>query len=210
MSESVFFATPIYRTDPNVARSWAERVVEELSLDSSSRISFTLNTPWLHVAQAQLIAEFLWHSECEFLFFRDDDLFVEPEVMGRLFALNADVAVAPYKLRGDCRFDVIFDDRGEVQFAGTGCCLVRRNVIRTLWEKYYEELHFKQNDQEVVALCRDMFVMRDDGVQLLKYDHAFHLRVRLSGFRIQALNDVKTTHAGVLSHYYVNDVSAKF
>jgi hypothetical protein len=198
--ESVFFATPVYRTDPLVALAWAKKVVEDLGL-SSSHISFTMNTPWLHVAQAQLIAEFLWRTECDWLFFRDDDLFVEPSVVGRMLALQADVAVAPYRLRGETRFDVMLDNKGEVQFAGTGCCLVRRKVLRTLWDRYHEELHFRQNDQEVVALCRDMFVMRDDGVQLLKPDHAFHLRVRLSGFRIQALHDVETVHAGVFSHY---------
>lgn len=201
MSASVFFATPVYRTDPLVAKAWAAKVVQDLELDLSSCISLTMNTPWLHVAQAQLIAEFLWRTECGWLFFRDDDLFVEPSVVGRLLALDTDVAIAPYRLRGETRFDVQHDEAGEVRFAGTGCCLVRRNVLARLWDLHFEELNCRQDGQEIVTLCRDIFVERDDGRQLLKYDHSFHFRVRQAGFRIQALNDVETVHAGVFSHY---------
>lgn len=203
MIESVFFATPIYRSHVDVAILWAKSVVKEIGLDPVlSKISITQNTPWLHVARAQLIAEFLWHTKCEWFLFRDDDLFVAPDVIGRMLALHADVVVAPYRLRGEVeRFDVERDFAGEVLWAGLGCCLVRRRVLARLWSLHHEELHFKQNDQEVVALCRDMFVMRDDGMQLLKEDHSFHLRVRLAGFRIQAISDVETVHAGVISHY---------
>jgi hypothetical protein len=197
---TVFFATPCYRSDPKLAEQWAVAVAQKLRLEGS-RLSVLTNT-YLSTAQAQIVKKFL-DTDCSHLFFRDDDIFVEAEVLQRMLDAKVPAIVAPYLVReaNPPRVDVIFDGTVKVLWAGLGCALVERRVIEALWKHYYDELHYLQDKEIIVGIFRDFFAQRDDGVQLVKSDHAFWFRVRECGFTVEALSDVMVNHAGLVSHF---------
>lgn len=200
---SVFFATPCYRSDPTDAVRWAHRVSGELGL-VGSKCGTLVGCPWLHVARARLIPQFRG-TKCEYLFFKDDDVSMESEVVQRMLDTKIEAVVAPYRVKDEQgsgeRFDVVFDEKGGVLWAGLGAALIHRSVMDTLWDLHYGELHSLETGVPYVALFRDFFAKRDNGQQLIKEDHAFWWRVRMAGFQIEVLDDVVVTHAGVRSHF---------
>jgi hypothetical protein len=197
---TVFFATPCYRSDPQAALDWAHTTAAALSL-KGSRACCPVGT-LLTTSQAFLVDAFL-KTECTAFFIREDDIFVEPDVLARMIAANVDAIIAPYLVRNiePPRIDAVFEEGYKVIWAGVGCTLIQRHVIETMWAHYHEELRFMQEGIELVALFRDFFAQRDDGVQLIKPDHAFWYRVRECGFQIEALDDVIVDHAGNVSHF---------
>lgn len=197
----LFIATPCYRSDPQAAFVWAASVATALNVSAIVQVPMSTN---LTTSQAQVVQAFL-KSDCDLFFMREDDVFVEAEVLRRMIEAKVPAIVAPYLVRNSDppRMDVIFSEDGgyEVLWAGVGCMLVTREVLQTMWSRYHGELQYLQDGVELVALFRDFFAQRDDGVQLVKLDHAFWFRVRECGFRVEALDDVIVNHAGNVSHF---------
>jgi hypothetical protein len=191
----LFIATPCYRSDPEVAVEWGVTVARALGLEATVRA--TVNSI-LSLSQAQMVEAFLG-SDCELFFSREDDIFVEPDVLGRMIAADVPAIVAPYFVRGTKRLETILDADDAVLWAGLGCALLKREVLVTLRAAYRDELRFVQEGVELVHLFRDFFADRDDGRQLVKGDHAFWWRVRTAGYRVEALDDVIVNHAGQIS-----------
>lgn len=156
--------------------------------------------PWLHVARALIVGAFR-ETDATHVLFRDDDVDVSGSTVARMIAADAAAIVAPYVLRDDdnaapARFDVTLEPDGSVRWAGLGCALVRRDVLERLWTDYEGELGFERQGRAYVAMFRDFFGERDNGVELICEDAAFWWRVRLCGFRVQALDDCEVRHAG--------------
>ena len=172
-----------------------------MELSASARIAIT-KVAWIEVARSLLVASFR-QSESDYLMFRDQDIRFEPELLGRMLEKKAPMVVAPYVVSGEepQRFETTFDERGEVTHAGLGCCLIRADVIESLWAKHYEELHFTQTGKVLVNLFDRMYVDRDNGRQMFKEDRAFCWRVRDAGFRITALSPATVTHDGVTATF---------
>lgn len=200
MTTRVFFATPCYRSDPKLALHWATDVVQALALEGAT-VSAPVS-PFLTTSQAQLIAQFR-ESACSHLFFREDDVYFKPEVLGRMLAAKMPAIVAPYLVRESDppRLETTVDDAGDVLSAGLGCALLERGVLEALWKKHYDELHYRQSGRELVDLTAELFVEREDGRQKMKGDHAFWHRVRGAGYRVAVLEDVIIDHAGEVSHF---------
>jgi hypothetical protein len=200
---SVFFATPAYRSDPNVALAWASRTSHALGL-SGTKAGVLYGCAWLHLGYATLVADFL-ASGCDALFMRDDDVFPDVTTVGRMLGAVDDGApaiVAPYKVRDEDRFDVVLEPDGSFRWAGVGCMVVHRRVLEQLWSEHAAELGFRTGEgRELVAIFRDFLASRDDGVQLVHEDHAFWYRVRAAGFAVEVLDDVEVLHAGASLHY---------
>lgn len=196
MTRRIYFATPCYRSDPREALDWAARTAASLGLPMMGDAPVS---PFLAVSQAQCVDRFL-ASDCSHYFSREDDIFVEATVLTRMLASASPAIVAPYYVRGTTRFETVLGDDG-VAWAGLGCTLLRRDVLEALWAAHWDELHFRQDGRDIVHLFRDLFLQRDDGVQLLKGDHAFWWRVRALGYRVDALDDVTVNHAGQVSRY---------
>lgn len=196
----VFIATPCYRSDPHLALGWAHELVRALGLEGAT-VSAPVS-PFLTTSQAQIVAQFL-SSACTHLFFREDDVYFKPDVLARMLAAQVPAIVSPYLVRNSVpqRLDTTVDGEGHVLFAGLGCALVAREVLERLWELHYHELHYRQDDRELVDLTAEMFVERDGVRRKLKMDHAFWHRVRGAGFVVEVLEDVIMDHAGELSHF---------
>lgn len=196
---SVFFATPVYRTDPEEAKAYAQTMTNALKIQNA-RLGLTM-TPWIDVARSSLVGSFRV-SECDYLHFRDQDIAYAPEVLERMLERKAPMIVAPYFVRHSepRRFETVIE-HGEVTHAGLGCALVRRDVVEALWDTYYEDLHFTQDGQILVNLFDRLYVERDNGRQMFKEDRAFCWRVRAAGHRIEALSPATVTHDGVESTF---------
>lgn len=198
----IFFATPTYRSDPHAALAWAARMVKDLAL-VGSQCKILNGCPWLHTAYETLTAEFL-ASRCSAMMMRDDDVWPDAQTVARMIAATeqgAAAVVAPYKVRDEDRFDVVLEADGTFRWAGVGCMMVARRVLERLWLEHYDELHHVHQGTSLVAIFRDLFAERDDGVQLLHDDHAFWYRVRAAGFAVEVLDDVEVLHAGASMRY---------
>lgn len=200
MNSRIFFGTPCYRSDPNRALQWAADMNRTLGGGCKSRVVH--GCAWLHVAYAMIVKDFL-ESDCDRLMMRDDDVWPDAGTVARLrdATERSGAAVAPYLVRDEKRFDVVLDASGAFVTAGVGCCMIRRQVLKSLWSAYGAELGFRQDGTWLVAIFRDVFAERDDGIQLLKEDAAFWLRVRQAGFHVEVLDDVAVEHAGQKERY---------
>jgi hypothetical protein len=194
----VFFATPCYRSDPHLALGWAHHTVKALGLEGAT-VSAPVS-PFLTTSQAQILAQFVAGS-CSHLFFREDDVFVQPEVLARMLAAKVPAIVAPYLVRDTERLETTVDAHGDVLSAGLGCALLERVVIETLSAQHYEALHYRQDDRELVDLTAEYFVELEGVRRKIKGDHAFWHRVRQAGYRVAVLEDVIVDHAGQVSHF---------
>jgi hypothetical protein len=199
---SVFFATPCYRGDPKAVLAWQEKIARELSIEERSRFAVVVDIAALPLARTILVDAFR-HSECEWLFFRDDDISIEGRVLQSMIDLKKDAVVAPYKVRDEDRLDATFVD-GVLTHAGLGCALVHRSVIDVLCVRYFDELSFTHRGTTLISLFDNLRVGRDDGFQMFWEDRAFWYRVRSSGFVIHALNGAVVTHAGVTTTFSLN------
>jgi hypothetical protein len=198
----LFVATPCYRSDPAAAIAWAKNLGAELGIEVEA--CCPRSPPWLHVARAMLVGAYKDGQGASILF-RDDDLDPSPVVVSRMLAANVPAIVAPYVLRADddesgkpspARFDTTLNEDGSVRWAGLGCALIKRAVISRLWFDHGDELQFMRRGHRYVAMFRDFFADRDDGVELLEEDRAFWWRVQAAGYRVEALDDVMIPHAG--------------
>jgi GT2 family glycosyltransferase len=199
---SVFFATPCYRGDPKAVLAWQEKIARELRIEEQSRFAVVVDVATLPLARAVLVEAFQ-RSDCEWFFFRDDDISIESRVLQSMVDLKKDAVVAPYKVRDEDRFDVTFAD-GVLTHAGLGCALIHRAVIDVLCVRYFDELSFTHRGVGLVSLFDNLRVRRDDGFQMFWEDRAFWYRVRSSGFVIHALDGAVVTHAGVTTTFTSN------
>lgn len=200
MNPRIFFGTPVYRSDPVRALSWAAGM--NLALGGACKAKIVNGCGWLHVAYAMVVRDFL-ESDCDRLMMRDDDVWPDAGTVARLrdATERSGGAVAPYLVRDEKRFDVVLDASGAFVTAGVGCCMLRRQVLEYLWTMYRPELGFTQDGTQLVAIFRDVFAERDDGTQLWKEDQAFWHRVRQAGFHVAVLDDVAIEHAGQKERY---------
>lgn len=196
----IHFLTPCYRSNPKDAVEWNAKICKELKL-SGATASILSDYPILEVARSLLMSRF--HSEkfASYVFLRDDDIDISSEVVYTMLAADVPVVMVPYKLRKKDRFDVVFDESGNLMWGGLGCALIRRDVIDKLWQDYFESLHFYQDGELKVHLFRQEFAEINGTREYMKEDHAFWYRVRTSGFKLLALENQKITHGGITSRY---------
>lgn len=192
---TIHFATPCYRSDPEIAIQWFVEKAHELKFKDPPTVHIECNCPLIHVARARIAAKFL-EGDCDWLFLRDDDIDVSSSTIQSMIDMNVNCTIAPYLVRNTDRFDVVFDESGNVVWAGLGCALIRRSVIEKLWAEHYEELHFYEEHRLRVGIFRDFFAEIDGVRRLLKEDHAFWYRVRAAGYSINVLDSSIVNHAG--------------
>jgi len=198
----IFFATPTYRSNPELAADWYERTKHGLGL-KGARMKILNGCAWLHLGYAWLVREFL-ESNSRMLFLRDDDVWPDVTTVGRMIGALEDGApaiVAPYKVRDEDRHEVVLEPDGTFRWAGVGCTLIHRRVLEQLWMAHAEELGCLHEGRPIVCMFRDFFALRDDGTQLIHEDHAFWYRVKAAGFAVEVLDDVDVLHAGASKPY---------
>lgn len=200
---SIYFATPCYRSDPQIAAEWAATRAKELGL-KNAKVSLQIEYPLLPFARSRLLADFYSEKFCTHIFMRDDDIDVNAETIQKMISADTPAIMVPYKLRNKDRFDVVFNESKELLWGGLGCALVRRDVIDSLWKSFFEELHYYEEDGSLkVHLFQEIFgiINNDNMRRLVKEDHSFWWRVRSLGFNIKYLEGEEIRHAGKTSIY---------
>ena len=197
----IFFATPCHKATDEALRGihrWCAETAQALSIQGAE-LGVVSNCPWIDAARSDLVARFM-RSSCSWLFFRDDDNFIEPSTLGRMMKLDKPLIIVPYRSRlepHDWTFQT--NASGEIIRAGLGLTLIHRKVIVALY-KAHPELEFIQSDGcRAFALFQHEIALIDGVRRLLKEDHTFFARARRAGYRIAALEGAEATHGSTKS-----------
>lgn len=182
---SVFFATPSHKGDVGSIANWGASMAAVLKLAGAS-CGIVSNCPWLDAARADLIAAFL-KSDCESLFFRDDDISIEPSTLRAMLDLNRPIVSIPYRMRQVPHAWVT---------SGLGCVLMQRRVINDM-VMAYPELGYDQDGSSRWALFHPILENR----RLLKEDQAFFLRAKRIGFSPDLLEGYQIDHGGIVDTF---------
>ena len=153
-------------------------------------------------ARMEMAATFLRRKEFTHLFWIDSDIEFKPEHVAALWNLNVDIAagVYPMKKRDQCWYAAwkdrnlvkdlsVFDGPTEIDLAGGGFVLVRRNVIETLAERHGT---FQGANGRTPAIYM-MPIVND---YLEPEDYNFSRIAREAGFKIIMDPNVKLIHWG--------------
>lgn len=146
MTESILFATPMYGgmcTEP-FFRSAANAMIELTKAGIPFDWLSEKNESLVHRARMEMTATFL-RTEHSHLFWVDADIEFEPEHVAALWNMQADIAVGVYAMKkpdkqwfaawkdGELVKDLDqFDGPVEVDYAGTGFMLIKREVLEQL------------------------------------------------------------------------------
>ena len=189
METSICVATPCYRSDPQVALKWGASILVKSNFAGTS--SAVTMCALIDFARERLVTQFL-ATECTHLFFRDDDIFIEPKVFQRLVAEAKPIVVAPYYKR--------ISAAAVWAREALGCTLIHRSVIERMYDRY-PELHYEVEGNKFVGLFDSIYIEEDSKKRKLREDGAFFYRAAQCGIEVHKLLDVIVDHAGVVSHY---------
>lgn len=200
----ILFATPMYGgncTEPFFHS--ALRTVQELDRISLGYDWLTeRNESLVHRARMEMAATFLRNPDFWHLFWIDADIEFDPFDVAKLWNLNADIAVGLYAMKRHdmplsawkngklLRIEDCPSDPFEVDFAGTGFMLIRRNVIETLAAKVPT---WEGANGPVPALF--MTPIHNGGLE--SEDYHFCRIAREAGFKIIADPSIKLGHWGM-------------
>lgn len=73
------------------------------------------------------------------LWFIEDDMIVPPNTLKNLMEADANVVTCDYPITKDGKGAIFYDQGGNVVFCGTGCLLVRREVLENLKPPYFTD-----------------------------------------------------------------------
>ena len=199
----ILFATPMFGGQCHGA-FWRSSLNAALELQKAG-IDFDWlderNESLVHRARMEMTATFLRHPEYSHLFWIDADIEFTPEDVAALWNLQADIAVGLYAMkRADMplsawrngklvRIENCPAEPFEVDYAGTGFMLIKRETIEALAAKVPS---FEGAHGPVPALF--MTPIHDDILE--SEDYFFCRLARESGFKIIADPSIRLGHWG--------------
>jgi len=167
----------------------------------------TTNESLVQRARNTSVATFL-KTDHSHLMFIDADIQFEPDDVAKLWNLEADIAVGLYPMKrmdeplsawvnGELvKYPQSFKDPFEVDYAGTGFMLIKREVFETFQEKWPGRAHFEGKVDDCFSWF-DCRVENVNGLNLyLSEDYAFCRDARELGFKIMAHPEIKLIHWG--------------
>lgn len=208
---SILFATPCYGGQCTVGYLRSVLALKEQMTAANFGHAFLLteNESLITRARNTSAARFLNDTDFEFLFFIDADIEFTPEDVGKLLALDEDIAVGCYRMkRPGSKYAAWVDGRliehlGEfsgpisVDYAGTGFMLIRRSVFRRLQDAHPEWKHREGNG---IDECWAFFQTPvEDGI-FLSEDYHLCKRWRELGGKIIMDPSVKLIHHGSFAY----------
>lgn len=200
---SILFATPMYGgqcTEQYFSSCMALK--DQLVRAGVEHAWLTgINESLITRARNGMVASFM-KTEFQSLMFIDADIQFEPEDVGKLWNMNADVAVGVYAMKKpDAAWYAAWvdgklmkelpDKPMDVDFAGTGFMMIKREVIQRMIEAYPETKH-ESNEGTCHALF-DTAVLDDT---YYSEDYLFCRRFREIGGAITMDPTVKLKHIG--------------
>jgi choline kinase len=160
-------------------------------------------------ARNNCVTTFL-ETEFERLLFIDSDIEFEPEDVQKLWNMNEDVAVGCYAMKrkdqpvtawknGNLVDLSELDQITEIDYAGTGFMMIKREVFEAMRSWYSERVHHEGKPTENVHDHRISFAYFDPRVEggvYLSEDYAFCDDVKCIGKKIMLDPSIKLIHWG--------------
>jgi len=196
----IFFALPMYGGFCMSPFFKSCMELKEAIIDIPHEFSLLTNESAVHRARNQLAKTFM-ESNHERLMFIDSDIEFESDAIGRLWAMDADIAVGLYPMKKIGAPKAAWVDGKlikklpkapfEVDYAGTGFMMIKRHVF----EKMKPFLKVEQTEQgERVRYFHFDNVM--DGVEISE-DYEFCRLAKELGFKVVADPAIKLKHYGL-------------
>ena len=200
---SILFCTPAYG-----GQVFAPHMKSCLALASElseQGVDFDWLIRWneslVHRARMGMTKAFL-DTDYKYMMWLDADIEFTPDDVASLWNLDADIAVGVYRMKSDDSMYAAwvdgklvndldqFEEPIEVDYAGTGFMLIKRQVI----EKLSKKVPKFENE------CKDIPLLYDTPLRhgtLLSEDYYFCELARDSGFRVVMDPSVRLTHWGI-------------
>lgn len=204
---SILFATPMYGGQCTEAYfTSCLKLKEQLMLGGIKHAWLTeRNESLIPRARNNMVATFL-ETEFQSFMFIDADIQFEPEDVGKLWNMNVDVAVGVYAMKkpGQAWYAAwvngelvkeLPDEPIEVDFAGTGFMMIKREVFERMIDAYPETKHTADN-----GICHDLFDMTIWDDTSYPEDYTFCRRWREIGGVITMDPTVKLKHIGTYAY----------
>jgi len=195
----IFFGLPMYGGHCQAPFFGSCLQMKEALRDVPHDISILTNESAVHRARNQLAKTFL-ETENERLMFIDSDIEFNPNDIGKLWQMDADIAVGLYPMKkigaqkaawvdGELVTDMP-EGNFEVDYAGTGFMMIKREVFEAMKE------HVKQEKTEEGKRYRFFHFPVRGGVELSE-DYEFCRLAKKLGFKVIANPEIKLTHYGL-------------
>jgi len=203
---SVLFCTPAYGGQvfaPHM-RSCLDTAIEL----SQQGIDFDWLIRWneslVHRARMGMTKAFL-DTHYQYMMWLDADIEFTPEDVAKLWNLDADIAVGVYRMKTeDSKFAAWVDGKLvtdldqfkepiEVDYAGTGFMLIKRQVLENLSKKVEK---YENECPDIPALYMTPI---DDGI-LLSEDYYFCKLARENGYKVMMDPSVRLSHWGLKAY----------
>ena len=160
-------------------------------------------------ARNNCVTSFL-ETEFERLLFIDSDIEFEPEDVQKLWNMNCDVAVGCYAMKrkdepvtawknGSLVDLSELDEITEIDYAGTGFMMIKREVFEAMRSWYSERVHHEGKPTDNIHDHRISFTYFDPRVEggvYLSEDYAFCDDVKGIGKKLMLDPSIKLTHWG--------------
>jgi len=124
-------------------------------------------------------------NNCDYLFFVDDDIIVQPDTLDKLLAHKKDIVGGVYKTKYEVQDDVVeyLDEKRptglfECKAIGTGCLLIKCDVFKRLPTPWFKYEWYK------------------NGMIKRSHDWIFCEDARNAGYKVWADNNLRIKHIG--------------
>ncbi len=205
MTDRILFATPAYGNIVTAAYCRSSLVTMEELTKAGLANDWLIpenNDSLVHRARMKIAKTFLDRKEFSHLFWLDADIEFTPADVAALWNLQADVAVGVYAMKKrDAQWFAAWKDGAlvkdldqfkgpiEVDYAGTGFMLIRRNVLETLAAIVPK---FDDSVKDIPALF--MTPIHNGGLE--SEDYHFCRIAREAGFKIIMDPSIRLKHWG--------------
>jgi hypothetical protein len=81
----------------------------------------------------------LFDNDVTHLWYVEDDMVIPPNTLQKMLDEDVNVITCDYPTNKDGRGSVFYDNGGSVVFCGTGCLLVKRQVLHTINKPYFTD-----------------------------------------------------------------------
>lgn len=194
---------------------WPQAMLTAITLVSRGATFGMHGGPWLDQVRSELVGLFRETKE-ELCLFQDADVWFDASLVDSMIEAGSDVITCSYRKREppheyvaralgrthpkDAPTRSLAGGRRVVEIArdGLGCCLVRRRVVETLYEKHVDLRYLSDAGQWRCNLFE--YGIRTDAQGVRRAgaeDRAFFERVRAAGFKVECLADATVMHGGI-------------
>lgn len=196
----IFFALPMYGGFCMSPFFGSCMSLKEAIADVPHEFSILTNESAVHRARNQLAKTFM-ESEHDRLMFIDSDIEFDPDSVGKLWAMDADIAVGLYPMKklgaakaawmGGKLVTDMPDEPFEVDYAGTGFMMIKREVFEAMKPLLKAE---KTEQGERVRYFHFDNVL--EGVEISE-DYEFCRLAKELGFKVIADPSINLKHYGL-------------